>query len=405
MIDVIEHAFAGAQTDDVADGCHEVFLRHRAHVERKGDAELDVDLVTSDTREVILFRVEKETLQQGAGVRDGRRIARAEATVDVLQRLFLVVRGILLQRLDDAVVLRNVHDFHVLDPERDDLADGRLRERLKCAGQRDLAVLDVGGEHLRHERLVFEVFVQLQVLDLVEELEDVLVAAVAERAEEGRRQNFPPALAAVEVRVEQIVRVVLEFHPRPAIGDDAEAEEHLAVQMDRALEADAWRTVQLRDHDAFRAVHDERAGGRHQRDFAHVNLLLLHALFLLEVEGHVERRGVSLALAHALADAHLRLRQLVAREVQRDLLVVARDREHLAEHRLQSGLLALRGRDALLQEFLVGIGLQLDEIWRLCAFLDGSEVDAFRHDVWCGVWMIHLGTPNPGVGVRLPGLG
>ena len=63
------------------------------------------------------------------------------------------------------------------------------------------------------------------------------------------------------------------------------------------------RTVELGNDDALGAVDDERALRRHQRDFAHVNLLLLGAVLLLELEGDVQRRGEGLAFAHRLADA------------------------------------------------------------------------------------------------------
>ena len=76
------------------------------------DAELLVDLVTTDAAEIVFLRIEKEPLQQSACVRDGRRIARAQTAVNVLQRLFLIVRRIFLQRLDDGVVVRDVDHLH-----------------------------------------------------------------------------------------------------------------------------------------------------------------------------------------------------------------------------------------------------------------------------------------------------
>ena len=99
--------------------------------------------------------------------------------------------------------------------------------------------------------------------------------------------------------------------------------------------------MQLRDDDALGAIDDEGALRRHERDFAHVNLLLLGPLLFLQLEGDVQRRAEGLALAHRLADAQLRLADFVAGKVERDFFVVARDREDFLEHRLQTGLLAL----------------------------------------------------------------
>ena len=41
--------------------------------------------------------------------------------------------------------------------------------------------------------------------------------------------------------------------------------------------------------------------------------------------------------------------------------------------------LRLLRRHVLLEELDVGVELDLDEVWRLDAFLDVSEVDTFRH--------------------------
>src|SRR5436853_294154 len=68
------------------------------------------------------------------------------------------------------------------------------------------------------------------------------------------------------------------------------------------IEDDARRAVQLRDDDALGAVDDESAGVGHERQFAHVDLLLLHVLDRLvrgravlvvdhELDEHAQRRA------------------------------------------------------------------------------------------------------------------
>ena len=79
---------------------------------------------------------------------NGGRIARAEAAVDVLEGFFLVVRRILLERLDDGVVVWMSTTFTFLCPRRQDLRDDRLGERLEGARHDDLAVEHVGEEDL-----------------------------------------------------------------------------------------------------------------------------------------------------------------------------------------------------------------------------------------------------------------
>ena len=165
--------------------------------------------------------------------------------------------------------------------------------------------------------------------------------AVTEGAEERGREEFPAALAAVEIDVEQVVGVELHFEPGTAVRNDAEAVEHLAVEMDARLESDARRAVQLADDDALGAVDDEGALRRHERHFAHVNLLFLGPLLFLELEGDVERRAEGLAFALRLEGAQFRLANFVAGEIERRLFVVAFDRKDLLEDGLQAGVLAL----------------------------------------------------------------
>ena len=72
----------------------------------------------------------------------------------------------------------------------------------------------------------------------------------------------------------------MHFDPGAAIGYDAEAVEHLAVQVNAGFESDTRRTVQLAHNHALGAVDHESPLRRHQRDLAHVNFLFLRAFFL-----------------------------------------------------------------------------------------------------------------------------
>ena len=84
--------------------------------------------------------------------------------------------------------------------------------------------------------------------------------------------------AAVDADVDDVLGVELEVEPRAAVGMMTRAVEQLAARVRLALvvvEEDARAAVQLADDDALGAVDDERAGVRHQRDLAEVDLLLL----------------------------------------------------------------------------------------------------------------------------------
>ena len=275
--------------------------------------------------------------------------------------------------------LVDVDHLYVLVPERHDLAHGRRRERLKRARHGRFAIEDVRDQDLRRELFFTELLAQLQRLDVVKKFDHFLVRAVAERAEKSRGEKFPAAFAAIEINVKQIAGVELHFDPRTAIRNDPETVEHLAVEMDARFERDAGRAMELADDDALRAIDDECPLRRHERNFAHVNFLLLRPLFFAELEGDVERRAVGLAFALRLERRQLRFADFVMAEIESRLFIVALDREHLLENGLQPRHFPLRKRHVLLEEIDVGIELNLDEVWRLDAFLDGSEVDTFRH--------------------------
>ena len=111
----------------------------------------------------------------------------------------------------------------------------------------------------------------------VEVVEQVL-GGHAERAQQHRGVELPPPVDADE---EDVLRVELEVDPRAAVRDDARRVEELAAGVRLALvvvEEDARRAVELRDDDPLGAVHHERPVLGHERDLAEVDLLLLHVL-------------------------------------------------------------------------------------------------------------------------------
>jgi hypothetical protein len=85
------------QPDQVLDGGDDVFLGQRALPDRLRQAELLVDLVPADLRQVVALRVEVQVLQQRLRRLARRRLARTQLAVDVEQRLVLAGRVVLLQ--------------------------------------------------------------------------------------------------------------------------------------------------------------------------------------------------------------------------------------------------------------------------------------------------------------------
>ena len=217
----------------------------------------------------------------------------------------------------------------------------------------------------------------------VEGVEDLL-GIHAEREQQRRHRNFP---APVDARIDDVLGVELDVQPRAAIRNDARGEQQLPGRMGLALvviEEHARRAVHLGNDHALGAVDDEGAVVGHERDIAHVDILLLDVLDRLgprllvdiehdEAQGHLERRGIGHAALAALVDVVFGRFEFVLHELEHRRIGKIRDREN----RLEDGLQALVGAppDGLLhqQELVVGRLLNLDEVRHLCDFLDFPE--------------------------------
>jgi hypothetical protein len=380
VIDIVHDALALFEADEVLRGGNDIGALEDALLDVGLEAELLVDLVTADAAEVIALGIEEEALQQGLGVRGGRRLAGTEALVDFLERFLLVAGRVLLQGADEGTLVQSRVD----DTDRGDVvllegADDLLGERLEGARQHH-ALLGVDGvlnEDERRNILQVQRLGNLEILDLVEEVQQVDVAGVAHGAEQRGDEELAATATAVEIDVEQVVVVELHLQPGAAVGNDAEGMEQLAVRVRRDLEGDAGRTVELGDDDALGAVDDEGAALRHHRDLAHVDFLVLDEVLFAEAELHIERHRVGDAVTQALDLGALGVAQGVGDVFERQPAVVGLDGEDLAENRLEALGLALFFRHALLQEIQIGGDLDLNQVGRLNDFAEFAEVDAF----------------------------
>ena len=138
------------------------------------------------------------------------------------------------------------------------------------------------------------------------------------------------------------------------------------------LEEHARRTVELGHDDPFGAVDDQGAGVGHERDLAHVHLLLAevpHAALLAraflveqrEPQAHAERRRVGETPNLALLHVEDRVLEAILQELKLGIARVALDRKHRLEGGLQPDPPALGGRDVRLQEVPVRVELRREE--------------------------------------------
>jgi hypothetical protein len=224
--------------------------------------------------------------------------------------------------------------------------------------RRDVESRDLTAESFRHQFELDTTVHEMEGVELEEFLEDLL-RRHADRLEQDRDRHLPPT---VHPEVQVVLGIELEVEPRAAVGDDPGGEEQLARAVRLAavvLEEHARGTMQLGNDDPLRAVDHEGSGVGHERDLAHVDLLLLHFLdFLLDalaVENHqahtgAQRSGISQAALLAFDDVEHRRAQGVADEIQAGIAAMADDGEDRLEGRLQARILALCGRRELLQK-------------------------------------------------------
>ena len=130
------------------------------------------------------------------------------------------------------------------------------------------------------------------------------------------------------------------------------------------IEEHARRTVQLRDNHALRAVDDERAVVGHERQFAHVDLLLTDILDGLrlgilivddQANDHAQRRGIGHATDTAFLLIKHRVAEPIAHILERSTARIARHREDGIKGCVQPGGLPLLRRQFNLQELTIGI--------------------------------------------------
>src|SRR6185369_7693300 len=324
VVDVVDPPDVLLQAQQVFDDTEEVVGRQGLLVDRHLGVQLDVELEASDPREVVALGVEEHAVEERAGALQGRRIARPHAAVDLDQRFLRVLGGVLGQRvrqrragqlpvreedldrrrvaavqalfdvLGDQVVgledhLAGVEVDHVADEvgalevlgadvEAHRLAGVKLADQL--LGEHDpgedgiglaaataLPVLEPlgiqdAGRHVQGEASAAD---RGQADRRVELAQDRFIRLQAQGAQEHRAVELA---LAVDAHRQHVLLVVLELHPRAAVGDDLRQVGAGALLGEEHTRA----AVELGDDDPLGAVDDERAVVGHQRDVAEVDL-------------------------------------------------------------------------------------------------------------------------------------
>ena len=176
---------------------------------------------------------------------------------------------------------------------------------------------------------------RVDLVGFVKRLQDGLVARVlrAHRAQQRHRRELA---RLVDPHAQRVFLGDLQLDPASALGDDPAGVQLLVARLDLDDEVDAGRAVELADDDALGAVDDELAAADHDRHVTQVDRFLEGRLALVEPEPDVERPAVGQAELAALVGVVARLAQVVVEILELERLVVALDREDLAEDPFQA---------------------------------------------------------------------
>ena len=239
VVDVIGHTITRTEADEVFHRGDKIVFGECALVFVNFEIELLIDLVTTNASEIVAFGIKEEAFEHATGILNGWRIARAQFAVDVFEGLILIVCRIFFEGFDDRIVVFRVNDLHGFMAQADQLTNDSCGERLESAADCDFAIADIGNQNLRGDLLFVEFFAEFEVLGFVEKIDDVLVGRETHGAEECGRQKFAAAFATVEIDVEEVSGIELNFDPGSTVWDNAKAVEDFSIRVNGCLKANA----------------------------------------------------------------------------------------------------------------------------------------------------------------------
>ncbi len=401
VVDIVDLRSGIDQFDQVGDDGDDVLVGEDLGVLGDIEVQLLIDPIPPDLTKVITGLGEEELVDDPASGLFVGRLRVPELPIDMLDRLLLGVGGILLERVVDDVEIGSVDIL----PVEDDRLRSRFHDLLDVLlfedglpVDHDLVpldgdhftrvfvheILDPGAEHpccqFAAEDLLEVRFVDLHLFGKAEDVEDVLIAFIADRPEErGHRELLLP----VDVGVHHVVDVRREFDPGAFEGDHSGGVELGPVCVKALAEEDTGRTVQLGDDDPFRPVDHEGSFGGHVRDRSQVNVLndrfevLVLRVRTVELQLGLQGHGIGQSALDTLFDRIARRIDEVIEELQHELVARIRDRKVLVEDLEKSFLLTVLGVRFQLEELAEGAKLDLEEIRVFDLRVGGREVDPF----------------------------
>ncbi len=424
MVDVIHRAVTVTDIDQHLEHRKNIVPIERARTLDLLTLDATIEFHPAHGRQVVTFCGEKQVLEQILRRIPGRRLARAHHLVDFPQRLELARSRIDAQRAGDIWTLVQIVDIQ--NVKRLDLGLSQVfkqlgRDFIVAFGQQltGLAVDDVVGKNPSDQVIVADIqrldAGSFDLLDMpcrdatILGNDDItaLVGDVCQRcftaqprrhqvelgitlaqrdarllekcvenqlvlhAQSTQQDRDRQLATTVDAGEQAILGIEFEIQPAAAIRNDPRLVQQLTGRMRLAsvvIEEHTRRAMHLVDDHPLGAIDDEGTGVGHQRQIAHIDVLLLDFLDFLvlgravlviddQTHGDAQRGRVGHAAKLALGHVEFRLAELVTYVLQRSVAGVTRNRKHRRKGTMQALELEIGLLRVVLQEFTVGINL------------------------------------------------
>ena len=129
-------------------------------------------------------------------------------------------------------------------------------------------------------------------------------------------------------------RIGLQFNPRAAIGNNGSGEDISAALVNGFIIIRAWRTNELADDNAFRAVNNESTVGSHEGEIAHKDFLITNFPFrtIMELNANTNRSSVSAVTSFTFIEGIFRLAKSKILKEQFQVAAKVRDRRNILKN-------------------------------------------------------------------------
>ena len=275
VINIINYSLGVDQLNQVFDDFNDVFFRQHLRVCTNGQIQFAIDTEAPHISQVVTLLREKQIVDHLSGTGIICRICIPQLTIDIQHSFLLRITRILLQRIVDNRVIRQVliptMQQDVLCTRVYDSANILLiklsltvNDHIISLNRNNLTrvfIHKILNPCLQHTRSQFapDVFLQiglrnLHLLSQMEDLQDVFIALISNGAKQSRNREL---LLPINVCIHDIINVRSKLNPRPLKRNNSSRIKFRPISMHTLTEKHTRRTMQLRNDHALSPINDK----------------------------------------------------------------------------------------------------------------------------------------------------